>query len=60
MEARELPMVPEQIDGHSPMVQLHRSTVHKECSILGTMNLCYTPMGGLEEGHGTASVVHGT
>ena len=57
MEVRQLPMVPEQIDRYTPMVQIHRSMVHRECDMLGTMNLCYTPMGGC---HGTAFTVHGT
>ena len=60
MEVKELPMVPEQIDRYTPMVQLHRSMVHRECNMFGTMNLCYTPMGGLEEHHGTAATACGT
>ena len=53
MEPLLLSMVPEQVNRHTPMV-------HEECSILGTMNLCYTPMGGLEEDYGTPAIAHGT
>ena len=60
MEVKQLPMVPEQIDRYTPMVQLLSCMVHRECCILGTMHLCYTPMVGPEECHGTADAVYGT
>ena len=46
MEVKELPMVPEQIDRYTPMVKLLRSMVHRECVMIGTMNLLTPPWEG--------------